>query len=157
MKKAYGLLLFCLLLHQAAPAQEAGGGRLPELGWLAGKWERLDTRPGETAFEEWSAHAAGLKGRGVTLRGADTVFVENLSIQQKEGALYYIAEVSHNAEPTPFKITRITGSGFVCENPDHDFPKKIEYRLEAPDTLKAIISGGGRSSTFSFRKKSTGN
>ena len=90
-----------------------------------------------------------MTGIGVTLRATDTVFVERLRMEQKDGEWYYVAEVAHNAEPTYFMLTDCSKNGFVCENPDHDFPKKITYSLDGA-VLKATISGDGKSIPFVF-------
>ena len=93
----------------------------------------------------------GLAGQGLTLRGADTVFVENLSILLKGDAYFYVAEVAHNKTPTFFEITSLDAGKFTCENPQHDFPKKISYTLN-DNVLTVVISGDGKSIPFIFKK-----
>jgi len=128
------------------------GASLDRLDWILGKWKRLNERPDRTSFESWEVDSPGkFAGTGVTLQGKDTVFGEGLSLLIKNGRLYYVADVSHNSEPTYFEVTKITDGGFVCENPQHDFPKKIEYDLEG-DRLAVVISGDGRSVPFRFQK-----
>ncbi|MEQ9403007.1 MAG: DUF6265 family protein [Cyclobacteriaceae bacterium] len=123
-----------------------------DLKWLAAKWERVNVKAGQTAFEVWEKTGKEqLSGQGITLRGTDTVFIEKLSILMKEGDLYYVAEVSQNQDPTYFKITSASKDGFTCENPEHDFPKKIVYRLSGKD-LTAVISGNGKEMGFVFRR-----
>jgi hypothetical protein len=48
-------------------------------------------------------------------------------------------------------LTEITYTGFVCENPGHDFPKKISYHVEG-HKLKAQISGDGKSVDYIFER-----
>lgn len=86
------------------------------------------------------------------MQGSDTVFIEKLKILEKEGHWYYVADVSHNSAPVYFKMTSADGSGFVCENPEHDFPKKITYRLDG-DIINASISAGKKEIPFRFRRK----
>lgn len=93
-----------------------------------------------------------MKGKGATLQAADTVFVEKLKIVVKEDTLYYVADVPENKEPVLFKFTEITPTSFVCENPAHDFPKKIAYKLEGTK-LTATISAGEKKMDFLFVKK----
>lgn len=145
MKKLYFILA---LLISAFTTQ---GQSIERLNWINGTWERQSTKPGSTAFESWELINDSFKGMGVTLRGTDTVFVEKLSIIEKDGVLNYVAEVAHNASATYFKMTAISESGFTCENPSHDFPKKIEYSLDG-DLLTATISGNGKSIPFYFKK-----
>lgn len=125
---------------------------IDQLEWLVGKWQRANTRPGSQAFESWQKSNEALIGIGVTLKGTDTVFVEKLKIVLKDGALNYVADVAQNGKPIFFKITSMNEKGFVSENPTHDFPKKIEYRLEN-DQLTATISGDGKAIPFVFQKK----
>lgn len=118
---------------------------------MLGSWERQNTRPGTTAFESWEKTKDGYKGMGVSMKESDTSFVEKLRIIGKEGAIYYVADVSSNAEPTYFKVTSVSKKGFVCENPEHDFPKKIEYTLEG-NQMTAVISAGEQKMGFVFLK-----
>lgn len=144
--KKIGFLLITLFTTQFAFSQS-----LKDFKWLEGKWERHNVKPGTTAFEVWEKSKDGYIGQGISLKGADTVFVERLSLIEKEGELYYVADVEHNPEPTFFKITSITESGFVSENPEHDFPKKIEYMLEG-NRMTVVISDGEQKMGFVFEK-----
>ncbi len=141
------LLLILVLSSCGLKTQES-----KELDWLIGKWERENVKQGQTAFEVWKwDDTQGLSGMGVTIQGSDTVFVETLSIAEKDGGLFYVANVSSNASPTFFKITSYSKSGFESENPGHDFPKKIAYTLDG-DMLTATISGDGKEIPFLFKR-----
>ncbi len=139
-------LLFLLISSFSCSAQES-----KKLDWLIGKWQRENVRPGRTAFEIWERNNQGLTGIGVTLQGSDTVFIERLAIAEKDGELFYVANVSSNASATFFKMTSYDESGFESENPDHDFPKKITYKLEE-DVMTATISGDGKQIPFLFKR-----
>jgi hypothetical protein len=140
------LLLMVLLIQSSA---ELGG--LDELNWLVGTWERTDIKPGKQGFEVWELEDSNLTGRGISMKGADTTFVEILKIESIEGQLFYVAEVPQNPNPTPFKIVDLRANYFKCENPAHDFPEVITYERKG-DELQAIISGDGQSMSFSFQK-----
>jgi len=143
-------LFFLLALSLCTVCQ---GQSFKTLKWLEGTWERQNTKPGSTAFERWSDMTKdGYTGRGLTLRGQDTVFVEKLSIVLKDKKLYYVADVSQNAAPVYFEMTEVTATGFTCENPNHDFPKKIVYVLDG-NNLTATISGNGKEIPYRFVKK----
>jgi hypothetical protein len=47
--------------------------------------------------------------------------------------------------------TEISAASFTCENPEHDFSKKIVYQKDG-DKLKATISGDGGSIDYFFEK-----
>lgn len=153
MKKIYYLLFLSLLFSLTLSAQSTSVNPIAQLNWLEGRWERVMNNPDQTAFEEWEVKNGMLVGKGVTLQGTDTVFVENLSILLKEDKLYYVADVDSNIEPTYFRITSYSKNGFISENPEHDFPKQIEYQLTEEGELTATISGDGQSIPFLFRKK----
>ena len=126
---------------------------LRSLEWIIGVWNRTDLKPGETGTESWSEISSNeFSGIGATLRGADTVFVEYLKLVLIESDVFYIADVEHNPEPTYFKITGTSPTGFICENPKHDFPKKIEYQLDG-SSLIVTISGEGKAVPFRFEKQ----
>lgn len=132
-------------------AKREGKG-LDQMDWLLGTWERLDLKPDQNGFEIWSDESpTKFSGKGVTLRGQDTLFVESLGLVLRDKKLYYVAEVSHNEAPVEFEITQSSDSGFVCENPDHDFPMKISYSLSG-NRLSVVISGDGKSASFHFLK-----
>lgn len=66
---------------------------------------------------------------------------EYLQIRQQEvGAIFYVAIPSGQKE-TSFELTKFDGKEAVFENPEHDFPKRIIYRLENDSTLVARIDG----------------
>lgn len=125
--------------------------KFSSFSWLQGKWERTDTREGQYAFEEWNISDSGLSGRGVTIQNGDTVFIELLAIGVEKNEFFYRATVPNNPEPTTFKITDYSEDGFTCENPNHDFPKMIDYK-RTPDGMVATISGDGKSMDFRFKK-----
>ena len=126
---------------------------ISKIEWLTGTWTRTNAKPGRAGAEVWSKKSASeLTGRGVSLKGADTTFVEKLQIVAKDGKLFYVADVPENNSQTWFEFTEVTDKGFVCENPKHDFPKKIVYQLDGP-SLKATISGDGTSMDYLFIKK----
>lgn len=155
MKKTYLLLLLSIAFDHANSQQvsKQTTDNFKKLKWMEETWSRTDSKPGQSGHERWlksSPHE--LRGYGVTMRDQDTLFVEKLRILIKEDNLYYVADVPENQKPVFFKLTEISNSGFVCENPDHDFPKKITYQLEG-NNLKATISGNGKSMDFLFKKE----
>ncbi len=146
------LAILCLLLLNTIPLI-GQSGKAEKLLWLEGRWDRVDVKGNAQAFEIWETGSdKQLTGIGVMLDDKDTVFVEHLKITRRRGSLYYVAEVSENAEPTYFKITSMSNNSFVSENEAHDFPKKIVYSLEN-DLLTVIISGNSMSRKFIFKKE----
>jgi hypothetical protein len=125
---------------------------LQDVNWLKGTWKRLNGKPGTSGIEQWTNKSDSvLVGKGITLNGIDTVFVENIKIVLRGGILYYVADVAENSAPVPFKFTMVKSTAFVCENKMHDFPKAISYQL-TDEKLKAAISGNGKSIEYWFER-----
>ena len=69
-----------------------------------------------------------MNGLGLTMKGPDTVSFEKLKLIVKDENVFYIADVPENKGPVYFRVTEIWETSFTCENPEHDFPKKITYQ-----------------------------
>jgi hypothetical protein len=146
------LLLICILVCTCAQAQKTKTD-LQSVSWLLGKWERTDAKPGHVAREIWTkVSGSEMKGIAMNIKGgADTVFLEKVRIVAKDDGLYYLADIPENKGEISFKMTSVTNKGFVCENAEHDFPKKITYNMKGKK-LKAIISGDGKSMEYNFER-----
>lgn len=113
-----------------------------DLQRLVGRWESTDVDTHQ--IEEWSSDENGnLKGKGYVVELGDTVFIEFLSIIKTDSIEVYKAQVSdqNNGEVIDFRRTA-QGEDFIeFSNPQHDFPKKIVYRLQGDTALQAYIEG----------------
>ncbi len=133
-------LMVSLLMGLPAVLSAQEPASVEDLRWLAGCWASLR---GETGSgEQWTLPAGGtLFGVGRTVRDSRTVAYEFLQIREIEaGGLEYIARPSGQAEAA-FLLVRLSDSEVVFENLDHDFPQRIMYRLEGPDSLLGRIEG----------------
>jgi hypothetical protein len=150
-------VLFCLALATLTTTCHAQSSSITDnfkkLHWLTGEWKRTNVKPGRSSIETWAFNSnTELFGSGITVSGSDTVSIEKLKLLIMDDHIYYVADVAENKEPVYFKLTKIFETGFVCENPDHDFPKMISYQLEGVN-LKATISGNGKSIDYLFTRK----
>jgi len=66
--------------------------------------------------------------------------------EDKDGAIYYVAKPSGQAE-TSFKLVKLQNKEAVFENPQHDFPQRIIYRLEAGGSLFARVEATEKGQT----------
>ncbi len=151
------LLVLCFLsfsVSLSAQQVTATPANLSKLAWLTGTWERTNSlKPGRVQTETWKATANNLYGGSfVTVLNGDTTIAEKFSIVIKNNALFYVADVPDNSQPVYFKMVALADNGFVCENPSHDFPKKITYRYKG-DNLTATITDGYRMVEFVFKKR----
>ena len=147
------LLAFFIVFSVSCTAQTSVSDNFKKIQWLVGEWNRTNAKPGRSGVEKWKKNSDNeLQGWGINLKGADTAFVEKLKLIVKDNNIYYIADVPGNKEAVYFKLTSATDHSFICENPEHDFPKIISYTADS-DNLKATISGNGKSIDYLFRRK----
>jgi hypothetical protein len=145
-----------VLLSFICSAQNKDGinAEFEKLYWLNGIWNQTNiTKPGKALVEQWNKSGDyEMRGQATTTQNGDTVYVERITLLTKDSYIYYVADVPQNKQPIYFKLTSITATGFVCENPEHDFPKKISYELTG-NQLKATISGNGKYIDYLYLKK----
>lgn len=126
---------------------------LKKLNWLEGEWERKDMKPNRSGSERWTkTSSTEWQGWGVSMRGKDTAIVEKLRIIAKDNLIFYVADVKGNKDVVYFQFVSLDDDHFVCENPDHDFPKRIEYHRKG-NQLQASVSGDGKTIPYLFEKK----
>lgn len=109
--------------------------------WMSGHW---CSRLGESAIDEYWLPAAGdlALGVGRTVKAGKVTTYEFMRIETHDGVTRYVS--LHDGQPaTAFRLTDSGADWARFENPQHDFPKRIEYRRNA-DGLHAEIAGPGR-------------
>lgn len=115
---------------------------MQKLLWIADSW--VSASGETTSYEEWKIINDDLfEGGSKTIKEGKVIFSESLKIERTANGIYYVADVAHNPAPVKFKLTNVTDTSAVFENPDHDFPKKITYLLEEGN-LHAFIEGPGK-------------
>lgn len=79
-------------------------------------------------------------GAGRTVKSGKAVDHEFLRIIEDAGSIFYVAKPTANKDETRFKLIKATASEIVFENPAHDFPQRVMYRLDG-EKLFARIEG----------------
>lgn len=111
---------------------------LPPLDWMAGHW--CVDMGGNTTEELWlPPHGGMMLGLGRTWNSERTGGFEYLRIVERDGIQSYVAQPG-GGPPTSFKRTAGGEHWVRFENPDHDFPQRIEYRRDAGN-LRAEVAG----------------
>lgn len=131
------LLGICMLLVSSAHAEEKAPA-LSDLAWIAGCWEG-----GESSkyAEQWMSPDGGtMLGMSRTVAGDKTVAFEFLRIHQEADGIYYTS-IPSGQTLTSFKLIKFDAQSVVFENPDHDFPQRIIYRLDKDGGLMASNEG----------------
>jgi hypothetical protein len=149
------LLAMCALpfsVSPGAPAQaapKASALALEDVAWLAGHWR--EQAEGAVTEELWMPPRGGVMlGLNRGLQGERKASFEYLRLETDAQGVVYQASPG-GAAPTPFRLTAADASHAVFENPAHDFPKRIEYRL-AGDVLTASIAGDQPGPSWTFRR-----
>lgn len=158
MKKIYSFLLLITLLFSFASCKNGNGKNktymeIEKVSWLIGNWENI-TEEGKLS-ETWEKkNDSTLVGESYFIREKDTLHSERIEVLQKGEDLLYIPTVKgqNNDKPVTFKLTLATENEFTFENPAHDYPQKIVYKMVNANSLVATISGKqqGKNSTESY-------
>ena len=136
--KSIHVILAAILCAALVHAQEQKVS-LNDFAWLAGCWERSGN--GREVLEQWMKPAGDLMlGMSRTVANGIAKEFEFLQIRQKDGEIFYVAIPSGQKE-TWFKLIKYDGHEATFENPEHDFPQRIIYRLEKDGSLAARIEG----------------
>ncbi len=160
------LLCFCALSGSVRAAEswshsdqvilEVDTTPLQSFTWLLGDWSR--TSNNRTYGETWSqVSATAFEGHGFMVRAAigDTLVTEHLLLVAMGDDIFYIPKVSENIYPVPFRLVSAESDKWSFENPQHDYPQRIEYERTSENELKVSISDMARSQVipFLFRKE----
>ena len=112
---------------------------LVDIGWMTGCWAAVGQDPG--SIEQWSGPAGGtMFGFNRVVRDGKTVAFEYLRIVDEGDAVFLIASPS-GQKTAQFRLVHMTDSSVTFENPEHDFPQTITYRLDEDGNLVGRIEG----------------
>ncbi|HEY5839296.1 MAG TPA: DUF6265 family protein [Pyrinomonadaceae bacterium] len=132
------LLIGVLLMLVCSASAQSPKPSINDLAWLAGCWEA--NLRGREVSEQWMKPGGGIMlGMARTVAQGKAAEFEFTQIREdKDGSIYYVAKPSGQAE-TSFKLVKLQNKAAVFENPQHDFPQRIIYRLEAGGSLFARV------------------
>lgn len=112
---------------------------LQSLGWLSGCWEFKSQTVHHQ--EQWLAPSGEtMIGMGRMVKNGKLAFFEFMELRQDGPNLVFTAHPS-GQKTASFQVTSASATEAVFENPTHDFPQKIEYRLTKPGFLEVKVSG----------------
>lgn len=157
-KNSIALLVFIIACSFVTETAEQTGS-VKSFHWLKGNWQ-MQTRRG-IITEKWAvANDSTLAGESIMTRADGTeIPLEKIELAFRNGHYYYIPTVKNQngEQPVEFRITSHSQTGFVAENPQHDFPKRISYTLINADSIHAIIDDGAatpvKKSNFYYSRK----
>jgi hypothetical protein len=109
------------------------------LSWMSGCWRQQNES--RTVDEMWMAPSGdGMLGMSRTVAKGRIAEHEFLQIRVMDGRIVYIAKPSGQPEAT-FTAVKVGPREVMFENPAHDFPQRIIYRLQADGGIAARIEG----------------
>ncbi len=139
------IVIATLLISLSAAAD------ISRLSWMSGCWAYDDAEPG--SGEYWMPPVGGtMFAVSRSIRDSRTVAFEYLRIEESaEGSLALFASPSGQS-PARFDMVSLTNNEVVFENPEHDFPQRIVYRLAQDGRLIGRIEGqsNGRPKPIDF-------
>jgi hypothetical protein len=110
--------------------------------WILGEWHHVSG--GNHSIESWTKESdTSFTGKSWFLVGKDTALSESIRLVQRGQDILYIPLVKgqNGNKPVEFRLTDTANNQLVFENPSHDFPQKISYKLISRNYLSAKISG----------------
>jgi hypothetical protein len=144
MGKNFVCISIVILLTSFVTISNHVSGKMNPFAWLVGSWQ-MTTKDGVIA-EEWRiVDSIQYTGKSWFInKDSSTTPFEKIQLLYKNNQYYYIARTDgqNNELPVEFLITSFSNSGFVAENPKHDFPKRITYKLINQDSIHAWIDAG---------------
>jgi Domain of unknown function (DUF6265) len=148
--KSIALLIGLALMATPAPAAERPA--VPDLGWMSGEWVQ-ESATGWTR-ESWARPRAGVMlGTSLSGRGDEALEHEFMRIAPgPDGILTYFASPG-GASPVPFRLVSASNRQAAFENPEHDYPVRIEYRRDGKALIAKISGPAGRNPrTWQYRR-----
>ncbi len=139
-------VVFGLVIFGAAAEDSAN---VDDLAWLAGCW--ADVGDSQRVEECWLTPRGGMMlGLNRTARDDGRGAFEYLRIAPDEdGIVTYFA--SPSAKPaTPFRLMSHGPRQATFENPDHDFPQRIIYRIGDDGVLRIRVEAEADGQTRGF-------
>jgi hypothetical protein len=142
------IIIVALSAGRAAADEEQACRSLDAVEWLLGAW----TRTGKTSVtrETWRrVSEATYEGESIatSLADGEVLNYETLRLVSMSDGVFYIAKVTENDLPVPFRMTRCADDLAVFENPGHEAPQRLSYKRKHAqgtnhDALDVTVEGG---------------
>ena len=153
------LIAFGFLLMFLQKPEEQQPSKLHSLKWMIGSWQ-MQTKNGQMV-ESWEMkNDSTYIGKSCMLKAdGSKQILENIELVYRMKEVFYIPTVENqnNRQPVKFKLLNYNENSFSAVNNEHDYPKRIIYRVYGKDSLHAKIDDGEdapvKFSNFYFTRK----
>ena len=137
--KKYLLITQFLLLTQFAFSQS---NPIPFIKkWIVGSWKT--SLPKGFIIETWSyKNDSTLKSTSHIIKpNGDSMLQETVNLEYKKGISNYVVTAADQNDnlPVSFKLIKYQNKKLIFENPQHDFPQRITYKLVSKNKMLAWI------------------
>ncbi len=138
------VVAFVLIFFLAAFIEKKDENKMQSFKWLIGSWTMKTGRG--AIMESWiQLNDSTIGGESIFIKiTGGTEQREKLRFIYSNKEYFYCVTFlgQNNNEEIKFRITSFADSGFVSENLQHDFPKRIIYKLINKDTIHAVVDDG---------------
>ena len=136
MRRLWPALFLALPVFAAA---EDACTDLEQAAFLLGTWQ--SETQGTRFMERWRRdEGGGFRGSAEAIRDGERFQQEAMTLRVVAGTLVYAADPSLDGNFVEFRGVRCTPGEAVFENPEHDFPQRLHYRLDDSGILTARVS-----------------
>ena len=131
--------LFIVLLVLTPYNSCSQNADLQQIEFLIGTWKI----EGKESYESWEKSKDRLTGQSYKIKNGQKVISENIELKMVENQIIYTPTVldQNDGKGIPFKLKLFQHNLFSFENPDHDFPKKVQYKILNNDELYVSVLG----------------
>ena len=146
---AASCLIFCISCSDALESIKEE----PDLVFnkLIGTWKLSD----EDQYEQWYKNIDGsYSSRSFAVTGKDTTIMEEVKIVPEGGKWNFITLVKgqNKGKAVTFTSSLLQDTLVQFENPAHDFPRIVNYRLASENIMQAFIGGTNDTIYFNFSR-----
>ena len=125
-------------------------GRFNKLSWIENIWHG---KQGDAKlYESWHKKNFRLM-EGISYTTDEKgrrVYSQDMRLEQSNNEIYYTIKLQNNQEQT-LKLTNVTDSSAVFNNPDEGYPAKITYRHTAKDSMIVNLEGENEGSSMNTK------
>lgn len=152
MRSLYIITLIVGLFSTSATEASETCHDLASLDWLLGNWRAIQDKA--IVLESWQKVSPySFEGEGITTfaKSDKAASKETLRLVEMSGEVFYMAKIKSNPLPVAFRMTTCSADQAIFENPNHDFPQRLDYQRQGSNRIKVAVTdltGGGFDVSF---------